>query len=275
MFAIAVMPCWNYAGITKNAVDTIRAHAENHRVHFVFVDNGSTDSTYNYLRSVPDSSVIHNRKNELVTHAWNQGLEKAMEVDTEAIFLLNNDVRAGPKWMDSVSRAIELDGEDRYYHPYAPFQNTADVFEVMERAIPHFKDRRTIAKCGWAYFFRADAVPKFMPIPEELRLWHGDNWIHYNLIIKNGYFREGLMDCLWIHRGSISFNALGQHTNITGIVAPDTQAFERMLGMTVTEYVGMEDAAQHKYMESHNIVLRRNNGEVWHEYAQGSDPTGR
>jgi GT2 family glycosyltransferase len=251
MFAVAVMACWDHFHHTRDAITSLHEKAPGHRIHVVAVDNGSTDYTSEYLGSLPDTTVIRNECNTFVTHAWNQGLTAALDMDADAIFLLNNDILAGPGWMEPLERELERYGHDRYFLPHAPFIDPVTFDEDVLEALPKLRGQRTTGKCGWAIFMRPDAVKKFMPIPEDLRVWHNDNWIHYKLVIENGYYREVLLDCVFIHFGGISFRKLGAMLDVSDIVAPDTYAFERLVGMTVTEYVAREEEALAAY--------RRNN----------------
>ena len=249
MFAAVVMPCWNLVHMTQDAVESLRKHAGRHRLHFVFVDNGSTDGALGYLQSVRDATVIHNNENMLVTHAWNQGLKAAQTIGAEAIFLLNNDIIACPEWAEPIARELKVHGHDHYFHAHSPFPGYDDLDNVARRMLPALRGKKACGKCGWAFFFRADAVEKFMSIPEDFKVWHGDNWIHWNLVVKHGYNREVLLDCLIYHRGSISFLKLGYERDIAEVVAPDTIAFERIIGMTVAEFCAVERVELGKYTQ--------------------------
>lgn len=232
-----VIPCWNYRPETQAAVESILRNSAPHEVRFVFIDNGSTDDTLAYLKSVPSTAaVIHYDTNRLVTPAWNEGLEHALKLNPEIIGLLNNDILAGPYWLDPVVR--ELRARDKhYFHPNGEFIDP-NTFEANARAkYPSLIGQMTTGTCGWALFFKPDAARLFHPIPDVLRLWHGDNWIHYVLGTKNGYTRRVLLDCFMHHRTSLSFGNLGHRGyDVTAIVQKDTAEFERLIGQTVTEW---------------------------------------
>lgn len=90
---------------TRRCVDSIAAHTPE-RYEFVFVDNGSTDGTLEYLRAIPGAIVIANDRNVGFGGGCNQGISAARG---ERILLLNNDTVATPGWLGAMHRALDAD----------------------------------------------------------------------------------------------------------------------------------------------------------------------
>ncbi|WNR46268.1 glycosyltransferase family 2 protein [Paenibacillus roseipurpureus] len=100
-----VMLTWNGLNYTKECVDSILRHADKRiQIQFVFVDNGSTDGTVEYLRSVPSSKLICNQVNRGFAAGNNQGLAVA---DGEYICLLNNDTVVTKGWLTRLLSCLE------------------------------------------------------------------------------------------------------------------------------------------------------------------------
>ncbi len=104
-----VMLTFNVLEYTKRCVDSLRQHT-NYPHEVIFVDNGSTDETRDYLRSVveanPNYRLIENDTNAGFSAGNNQGVRAA---SGEHVLLLNNDVLVGDGWLDSMVNALERD----------------------------------------------------------------------------------------------------------------------------------------------------------------------
>jgi GT2 family glycosyltransferase len=93
----------NQLGYTQRCVDAIaRRTPEPHEL--VFVDNGSTDGTLAYLRSIEGALVIDNDRNVGFGGACNQGIASSTG---ERILLLNNDVVPTHGWLAALHDALD------------------------------------------------------------------------------------------------------------------------------------------------------------------------
>jgi len=71
----------------------------------IAVDNGSTDGTREYLKSLPLGKVVLNKKNQGVGVALNQGI---LELQSEWTIVMDNDVIVSEGWIDNLlDSAIE------------------------------------------------------------------------------------------------------------------------------------------------------------------------
>ncbi len=91
--------------LTYNQIDYTRLCLESLRScttwphELIVVDNGSTDGTVEYLRSLPDVKLILNDENLGFARGCNQGMALA---EGEFILLLNNDTVLTPGWLDNL-----------------------------------------------------------------------------------------------------------------------------------------------------------------------------
>lgn len=216
-------------------VDSVLRNSAGHEIEFAFVDNGSSDGTAPYLRELQGRTrahVITNSENRYVNPAWNQLMEYASGRDAEMIVLANNDILCGPGWLDAATREFKKDrdaGALRYFLPNSQFENPGS-FENDVRITPPRQDT-VLARAGWCFFFSPEAVRLAFPIPDGLRLWFGDDWIH-TVLARNGYKCEAIMDCYCLHYVSVSVNEVGDRV---AIIAEDRRRFTELTGLKLEE----------------------------------------
>ncbi|WP_240666550.1 glycosyltransferase family 2 protein [Longirhabdus pacifica] len=90
---------------TKQCVESIYQHTD---VPFecIFVDNGSTDGTVNFLNTLDHATVIANEENKGFAGGNNQGMKQACG---DYIVLLNNDTIVTPHWLSRLIAWLEND----------------------------------------------------------------------------------------------------------------------------------------------------------------------
>lgn len=208
-------------------VESVLRNSIGHEVQFYFVDNGSTDGTYEYLSSLPQvAQIIRNPTNVGVNPAWNQLLGQAIQQGPDVIVLANNDILAGPGWLDPVVRELAKN-DHRYFLPNGDLHNDG-TFEDDARAGYIENAGKTVAgRGGWCLFFRVEAIKLFLPIPERMTLWYGDDYIHWVLQQQNGYRCETLLDSYCLHYVSKS---IAEFPNRDQVIAEDRKAFEEITG---------------------------------------------
>lgn len=220
------MPAWNQIQYTQWTVESMIRNSKPHNVEYVFVDNGSTDEfkTYDYLASKRPSVLIRNEKNMGVSYAWNQGLKAALDLNPDIICLQSNDVLAGPNWLDSVVRELSKP-EKRYFLPNGEFTDHQKFEDEVRGRLPGLSGTKP-GKSGWCLFFTPEAVRTFYPVPNELFLWYGDDYIHF-VLEKAGYTRLVLNDSCAFHFVS---KTIFHTPNYTDIIAKDKAAYIRITG---------------------------------------------
>ena len=94
---------WNGIEYTKKCIDTLKKHTEYSDYKIVIVDNGSTDGTVEYLKSLNNISLIINPVNIGFVRGNNQAI-KETDPDSD-IILLNNDTEiltSQKKWIQNL-----------------------------------------------------------------------------------------------------------------------------------------------------------------------------
>ncbi|MFI5455270.1 MAG: glycosyltransferase [Isosphaerales bacterium] len=95
----------NQLEFTRQCLDSVRNLTDEH-FELIVVDNGSSDGTVEYLRSVPDLRLIVNGANRGFPAAVNQGIAVS---SGSQILLLNNDVVVTTGWLCRLLRALYSD----------------------------------------------------------------------------------------------------------------------------------------------------------------------
>ncbi|MEY4374533.1 MAG: hypothetical protein RL760_699, partial [Candidatus Eisenbacteria bacterium] len=101
-----VILTWNQLDVTKACIESLRRHTSA-RHEWVFVDNGSTDGTVEFLRALaaerPDTVLIENGRNLGFARGCNQGRTVATG---EYVLFLNNDVLVTEGWLDGLLECL-------------------------------------------------------------------------------------------------------------------------------------------------------------------------
>ncbi|OMG71437.1 glycosyltransferase family 2 protein [Burkholderia ubonensis] len=95
--------CYNQVDYTRQCIDSMVKHGTPlDRV--VAVDNASTDSTREYLQTLPLGGYVHNRDNLGCGAAWNQGI---LHQQAEWTVVMNNDVLVSANWIENLIGTAE------------------------------------------------------------------------------------------------------------------------------------------------------------------------
>jgi GT2 family glycosyltransferase/Flp pilus assembly protein TadD/SAM-dependent methyltransferase len=101
-----IMLTFNQLQYTKECVESIQKNTSE-PYEIVFVDNGSSDGTVKWLRTLSKKNanfrLIENSKNLGFSRGCNQGIEASKG---EYILLLNNDVVVSAKWLDRMLECL-------------------------------------------------------------------------------------------------------------------------------------------------------------------------
>src|SRR5439155_18149252 len=106
MTSIIIITC-NELEYTRQCVDSIQRYTED-PYELIFVDNGSTDGTGEFLRSLANTKIITNKTNRGFPAAANQGIRAA---NGKQILLLNNDTLVTPGWLRRLLQALHNDAK--------------------------------------------------------------------------------------------------------------------------------------------------------------------
>jgi GT2 family glycosyltransferase len=102
-----IVPSCDALDKTKECLEAVRRHREvGFPLEILFVDNGSTDGSREWLAAQDDVRLIANDENLGAPHARNQGLQL---VRGEWIVFMDNDVIVTPGWLSRLRRHAEVD----------------------------------------------------------------------------------------------------------------------------------------------------------------------
>ena len=87
---------------TKNFIESLKKYTKDFEL--IIVENGSTDGTVEYIKSMPEIKLIQNTENKGFSVGNNQGIEIAQG---EYIGFLNNDILLYPNWFEACKRVFE------------------------------------------------------------------------------------------------------------------------------------------------------------------------
>jgi len=171
-------------------------------VDVVVVDNGSSAECKDVLEEFAGKiEVIRNPENVYVNPAWNQIAARFLESDTEILVIANADAVLSPGWGAALKYASFHVGRFWFGRGVA-HRALLDVQlpPVLASVPPPYGPGHS---AGTLFALTRDQVEACFPIPSELRIYHGDNWI-FELLMQLGHrgvIVEGLR--VW-HAESVS-----------------------------------------------------------------------
>ena len=110
-----IMPLFNALEYTKQAVDTLKKNTHANMYEVIFVDNGSTDGTKDYLKQLVQDDpehfrVITNETNLGFAGGMNTGLRAISTFDWEYVVLVNNDLLFSQNWLYQLLQCMQFSG---------------------------------------------------------------------------------------------------------------------------------------------------------------------
>ena len=188
--------CYNQVEYTKQCIDSMIKHGVD-LSRVVVVDNNSTDSTREYLETLPLGGKIFNKTNLGCGIAWNQG---ALALQAEWTIVMNNDVLVSENWIENLIQAAERHNVKMI----SPAMIEGDLDYDFEDFVRQsgVKMAGTLRSDGWHAVCVAihdsvwQEIGYFQPVPlllgyEDTLFWHevlnakipcaftGDSWIHH------------------------------------------------------------------------------------------------
>jgi GT2 family glycosyltransferase len=204
--------CYNQVKYTKKCVDSMVKYGLD-LSRLVAVDNGSTDSTREYLETLPLGGRIFNNANLGCGVAWNQG---ALALQAEWTIIMNNDVIVSKNWVENLIETAEknnlkvispamIEGELDYN-----FEEFSKEACIKMRNVMRLGERHAV--CLAVHQSVWLEVGYFQPIPKLLGY---EDTMFFNELAKAG-IATGMTGASWLHHfGSITQTAMKQERGLT------------------------------------------------------------
>ncbi len=204
---------------TRRCVDSIRRGTDEPH-ELIFVDNGSTDGTTEYLHALPGATVIVNSTNRGFPAAANQGLRAARGGQ---VLLLNNDTVVPAGWL---RRLLAPLAEDPRIGLVGPCSNAVsgpqqvpstyhhldelDAF-AQEWAAAHAGERAEIGRLvGFCLLIRRELLDQIGYLDERFGVGCFEDDDYCRRAIQAGYRAVIARDAFLHHFGSQTFRGSGQ-----------------------------------------------------------------
>ncbi|MEC4748761.1 glycosyltransferase [Methylomicrobium sp. Wu6] len=204
--------CYNQVDYTMQCVNSMIKHGLD-LSRLVVVDNGSGDSTRDYLKSLPLGGRIFNQANLGCGVAWNQG---ALALQSEWTIVMNNDVLVSRGWIEHLIEAAEQNGlkiispsliEGPLDYDFDAFADQASV--KMKDAL-RIGDRHAV--CLAVHQSVWMEIGYFQPIPKLLGY---EDTMFFHEADKAG-IPTGMTGRSWLHHyGSITQTAMKQERGLS------------------------------------------------------------
>ena len=203
--------CYNSVDYTKLCVESMIKHGTP-LDRLIVVDNGSKDSTREYLQTLPLGGRIFNTQNLGCGVAWNQG---ALALQSEWSIIMNNDVLVSPHWIESLIGTAEQQGLKVISPALIEGQLDYDFDQFSVDASRKMKDVHRIgarhAVCLAIHESVWMEVGYFQPIPKLLG--YEDTMFFHEL--KKSNIQTAMTGASWLHHyGSITQTAMKQERGL-------------------------------------------------------------
>lgn len=204
--------CYNQVDYTRQCIDSmVRTGLDLGRV--VAVDNGSTDDTRDYLRSLPLGGVILNQGNLGCGVAWNQG---ALAQQAEWTVVMNNDVLVSAGWIENLIDTAERHGLKMISPAMVEGKLDYDFDAFAAEASIKMQDVLRIGSCHAVCVAIHQSVwmeiGYFQPVPKLLGF---EDTMFFNQAEQAG-IAMGTTGASWLHHyGSVTQTAMKQEKGLT------------------------------------------------------------
>jgi GT2 family glycosyltransferase len=224
--------CYNQMDYTRQCVDSlVRNGYDLGRV--VAVDNGSSDSTRDYLRSLPLGGHILNRQNLGCGVAWNQGV---LALQAEWSVVMNNDVVVSKDWLENLVASADALGvkvvspalvEGPLDYDFDAF--AADASQRM-RQVARVGARHLVCLCVHRSVW--DQVGFFHAQPS---LWGYEDTLFFQALDQAG-IGSAIVGSAWLHHyGSITVSAMKQERGLSARQGLGARNNYRLLGKSMLQ----------------------------------------
>jgi len=124
---VVIIVTFNGAKWLKKCFQSLEAST--YKVTTIVVDNNSTDNSVEIIQSFPEIQLIQSAKNLGFGKANNIGIQKALELGTDYVFLLNQDTWVFP---ETISNLVQVAEANEQYGIVSPLHYSGDEVHLDE-----------------------------------------------------------------------------------------------------------------------------------------------
>lgn len=213
-----IIPCWNNFRYTRACVESVLSRTEG-VFELILVDNGSTDQTARWMRSLASDArikTILNPRNLGFAKAVNQGMRAAQG---DSLIWLNNDTVVPPGWLAKLRAAIRSDPS---LGAVGPVTNACEGPQRIKLPksfrlshLPFFAEAFSLKNKGWVervnrligfcLLLRREAVERVGLLDERFGLGCYEDFDYCLRLRQAGYELAVAADAFVYHHGHKSF----------------------------------------------------------------------
>lgn len=182
MKILVTIPCLYGPDHTRKSINSVIGR-EN--VDVLLIDNGAEksvkDALMHYFDEKDHVHLIHNEKNIYVNPAWNQAINDFLSCpEYDYLVIMNSDLIMQSDWNEVVTNRWNLEPDEILIPTLSdnlPYKvNTGKgPSQIVHEGTP-----------GVFITLNRKQAEMIYPIPSELKVWFGDNWI-YDILRLVGY----------------------------------------------------------------------------------------
>lgn len=218
MKLMLAMPCLSGAGHVEESISSMRLPG----VDLCLIDNGADSSVKKVLKHA-GGAAISNKQNVYVNPAWNQAMAYFLDRSQyDVLTIANSDVVMDPNWLSVLTNRVE------HFHDEITIPRLSDDrVSVMSGRHTNAEDWTTAETVpggvpGVFMVLRRKVVERVFPIPEEMKIWFGDDWI-FTIARELGYHTRILHNLLAFHHWSKTIAAVPEAHQV---IEEDKKAWE-------------------------------------------------
>lgn len=203
---------YNKLEYTKKFIESLFKYTKDFEL--IVVDNGSTDGTREYLKSIPDIKLILNEENLGFSKGNNQGIEIATG---EYIGFLNNDILLYPNWFEKVEEVFQKENaafvSPRHINPHYDLTDENLYIQYFKHNFNYSKKyEKNFDECVFSCVITKksviDSIGKFDE--NYTQAFFEDNDFKYRAI-EAGYGVYVSNEVCFFHFGSVTSKNLNQN----------------------------------------------------------------
>lgn len=188
------------------------------------IDNSEADTPYSFESSRFDVVVMRRGYSFGVNPSWNLGVEQIGDFDYLSI--LNDDVILGNWFFFKVADIFSAHEDCGVVCPET--SKNLQAFRRIQHAPQGSVRGKMLRREGWAFTMRSGLAREVFPIPKELKIYCGDDWL-WLLSHEKGYF--------WFRNaGNVVYHAVGDSIRSLGIGKDILRAEKRMFNTLATKW---------------------------------------